>query len=97
MFHFPTIDEVFDQTENSFIVGDALLVCPVLNPNVTTYNSFFPNDRNGTYVSLKNYEQHITPKKDVQGEWVELAAPADTVNVFLRPGYLIPFQNNKQQ
>jgi alpha-glucosidase (family GH31 glycosyl hydrolase) len=55
LFHFPTVDEVFSQTENSFIVGDALLVCPVLDAGLSKYQSFFPNDKNGTYVSLKNF------------------------------------------
>jgi alpha-glucosidase (family GH31 glycosyl hydrolase) len=32
---------------------------------------------------------------DENGEFVNLTAPDDTINVHLRPGYIVPIQNNK--
>ena len=54
LFHYPENDEVFDsgKTESSFIVGDALKVTPVLEPNVTTVKSFFPA---GSWVNMRDY------------------------------------------
>ena len=53
VFHFPDNDRVFskDHMQDSFIVGDALLVTPVLEPNVELYQvAYLPNDKNGTWV-----------------------------------------------
>lgn len=30
LFHYPELDRVYDDTENAFIVGDAIKVSPVL-------------------------------------------------------------------
>ena len=49
---------------------------------------------------MKNFSEIITPNKDQSGEWIELKSPDelwDTVNVHLRPGYLIQFQDNRDQ
>ena len=59
MFHYPQIDDVFDpnQTEHSFIFGNAIKVSPVLEsipksifyPTLRTYFPF------GYWVSLDDY------------------------------------------
>jgi alpha-glucosidase (family GH31 glycosyl hydrolase) len=43
--HYPHDDAVFDvnQTEHTFLVGDAIKVSPVLEPNATKIKSYFPN------------------------------------------------------
>jgi len=97
LLHFPTDDAVFEKTEHSFIVGDALKVTPVLTAGQdgvlpTTVKSYFPK---GTWVSMKDYSDMVTPDPTKEGEWMDLAAPnskTDTVNVHLRPGYMVPFQ-----
>jgi len=99
LFHFTENDDVFDstQTEHSFIVGDALKVTPVLEAGAKTVKSYFPNEKNGTWVSMKSYKDMVTVDPTKMGEWVDLLSPdsdTDTVNVHLRPGYLIPFQDN---
>jgi alpha-glucosidase (family GH31 glycosyl hydrolase) len=53
LFHYPTLDQAFENTEHTFIVGNALKVSPVLEAGVkTTYEAFFPN---GRWVSMKKY------------------------------------------
>jgi len=52
MFHFPTIDDVFNRTEHSFIVGDAIKVTPVLTKGAKYVESFFPV---GNWTNLRDY------------------------------------------
>ena len=68
LFHYPNDNNVSDsnQTEHSFIVGDALKVTPVLeaidmaseNPQI---DSYFPN---GRWVSMKNYSDIVDVKSE---------------------------------
>jgi alpha-glucosidase (family GH31 glycosyl hydrolase) len=62
LFHYPQNDDVFDpaHTEHSFIVGDALKVSPVLEAGKDNFDSYFPNDKNGTWVSMRNFAEMIT-------------------------------------
>lgn len=94
LFHYPEDDAVFEDIEHSFIVGDALKVSPKLTPGDEKYQSYFPA---GTWVSMKDFSQTVTPKAGTVGEWLDLDAPTDTVNVHLRPGYMIPWQDNRDQ
>ena len=93
LFHYPENDDVFNSstTENSFIVADALLVHPVLEPGVETYPAYFPNDRNGTWVSMNDMSDMHTPSPTSMGEWKNLTASNESINVYLRPGSIIPF------
>ncbi len=58
MFHYPQDDNNFDKdkTEHTFIVGDAIKVSPVLEPNATMINSYFPN---GYWVDLNDYSKVV--------------------------------------
>lgn len=85
LFHFPTDDNVFEETEHSFIVGDALKVSPVLAAGVQTFKSYFPA---GSWVSMLNFATIITSE---EGEWIELHSSEGGVQVHLRPGYMIPW------
>jgi len=84
LMHYPNDKNVFEQTENSFIVGDAIKVSPVLEEGATKFMSYFPA---GSWVSLNSFDQIINSQ---DGEWVELTAPDDMVHAHLRPGYMIP-------
>jgi alpha-glucosidase (family GH31 glycosyl hydrolase) len=55
LMHYPHDDAVFaiNQTEHTFLVGDAIKVSPVLEPNATTIQSYFPN---GQWVSLRDFK-----------------------------------------
>ena len=88
MFHYPTIDNAFYDIESTFIIGDALKVSPVLQAmnGETEYSVFFPK---GSWVSMKNLNDVVVVENE-NGENVTLTAPDDTVNVHLRPGYIVP-------
>jgi len=93
-FHFPTDDNTFIDIESSFIAADTYKVDPVMEPNVTTYEAYFPN---GNWVSMKNYSDVISVNETSGGKNITHTAPNDTVNVFLMPGKIGIFQDNRDQ
>lgn len=56
----------------------------------TEYPVYFPK---GNWVNMKNLNDIVSITEE-NGAIVKLTAPADTVNVHLRPGYIVPVQNN---
>lgn len=49
-FDYPEDDNCFNNTEDTFMLGDSIKVSPVLDPNVTgEFSSYFPN---GTWADL---------------------------------------------
>lgn len=58
---------------------------------------YIPNDNNGTWVSLRNYSDTFTIKPDMKGDYVMMHVTNDSQQVFLRPGYMIPFTDNKDK
>jgi len=85
MFHFPDLDEVFNRTEHSFIVGDAIKVTPVLEKSSTYVESFFPV---GNWTNLRDYEV-VTANKS---EWKNISTGYTVgpgLPIHLRPGYMI--------
>lgn len=89
-FHFPTLDQTFVDVENTFIVGDAIKVSPVLESlnGTTDYQSFFPN---GRWVSLKNFNDVLVIDEASGGKNVNLTAPDDFVNAHLMQGSIAIF------
>jgi alpha-glucosidase (family GH31 glycosyl hydrolase) len=82
-YYYPEDDKAFENVEASFIVGGALKVSPVLQPNMATYESYFPA---GAWVSLRDF----SIINNTVGQMVNLTA-ANTVQVHLKEGSLIPF------
>ena len=52
LFHFPTDDKTFKNTEESFIFANALKISPVLESGATQVTTYFPA---GSWVSMKDY------------------------------------------
>lgn len=42
-FRYPDDDNCFENIEHSFMVAKDIKVSPILNPNTTTYESYFPS------------------------------------------------------
>lgn len=97
MYHYPTDDVHFmpNNTEHTFLVGDALKVTPVLKANATELWSYFPN---GEWVSMRNFTNIVTAAGNAsageQGQWVNLpiADTSEGIHSHLRPGYMVPYQ-----
>lgn len=95
-FHFPDDIRTFDPlaTENSFILGNALKVTPVVEAKsgVATQmvRTYFPA---GQWVDMRDFSS--IKGSQTAGLWAEVEAPegaTDTIITHLREGYMIPYQ-----
>ena len=97
-YHYPGDKYTFDPlaTENSFILGDALKVVPVVEAksgsSAQMIRTYFPA---GQWVDMRDYSS--IKGSLTAGLWAEVAAPeaaTDTIITYLREGYMVPFQPN---
>ncbi|OXB62287.1 hypothetical protein ASZ78_012335 [Callipepla squamata] len=72
--------EIFEQ----FLWGPALLISPVMSPNTLTVNAYFP--------SARWYDYHTDEYIDAGGEYRLLSAPMDHINLHIRGGYILAWQ-----
>lgn len=99
LFHFPDDPKVFDpsNTENSFLIGSALKVSPVLEATPsgktsTTVRTYFPK---GEWVDMRDFSSIVGSL--TAGLWHEIPAPMaadESIITHLRPGYMVPYQPN---
>lgn len=94
MYHYPDDDTHFatNNTEHTFLVGDALKVTPVLESNPTELWSYFPN---GEWVSMRKLSNVVKANSATGlGEWksLDVAETNAGIHSHLRPGYMVPFQ-----
>lgn len=82
-FSFPEDLETLT-INHQFLVGNNIMVSPVVYPGHTTVNAYFPK---GTWYNLFDFSK-VTSK----GERHELAAPADSINVHVHEGHILPMQ-----
>jgi alpha-glucosidase len=69
------------ETEDAYLLGEALLVAPVLGPGQTARHVYLPR---GTWVDWH------TDKAHAGGQFVTVEAPLERIPMFARGGYVIP-------
>jgi alpha-glucosidase len=69
------------ETDDAYLLGDALLVAPVLGPGQTARHVYLPQ---GTWVDWHTGESHAG------GQFITASAPLDRIPVFARGGRVIP-------
>uniref|UniRef100_A0A8I6YIR4 alpha-glucosidase n=1 Tax=Hordeum vulgare subsp. vulgare TaxID=112509 RepID=A0A8I6YIR4_HORVV len=74
--------------DRQFLLGRGVLVSPVLEPGATTVDAYFPA---GRWYSLYDYSLAVATRT---GKHVTLPAPADTVNVHVAGGTILPLQQS---
>lgn len=86
-FEFPN-EPSLANADRQFMVGSALLVTPVLEPNVDYVRGVFPGDNSTIWYDWYDhkviYRQH--------NENITLSAPLTHINVAIRGGNIIPMQ-----
>ncbi|NWY56124.1 MGA protein, partial [Chionis minor] len=72
--------EIYEQ----FLWGPALLISPVMQKSAVAVNAYFPNAR--------WYNYHTNEDIGVRGQFRNLAAPLELINLHIRGGYILPWQ-----
>lgn len=83
-FVFPE-DEATLDVSDQFLLGDAVLVSPVLQAKQTSVRAYFPA---GTWYNLFDWSRVLSSN----GSFEVLDAPWDTINVHVRAGAVVPMQ-----
>ncbi|RWS03137.1 lysosomal alpha-glucosidase-like protein [Dinothrombium tinctorium] len=84
-FVYPN-DKISYEIETQFFWGSGLMIVPVLEPNVLSIKAYLPPDR---------WYKHITFEPiDSNGLYIEVSAPIDQINLFIRGGEIIPFSES---
>ena len=74
-------DESTYNIDDQFMIGDDLLVAPILKPDVT---------KRLVYLPIGSWYDYWTHKKYAGGTMISVDAPLDTVPMFVRAGAIIP-------
>jgi alpha-glucosidase (family GH31 glycosyl hydrolase) len=88
-FEFPHVTDIA-LYDRQFLVGPSVLISPVLQEHARKVNTFFaPGIWYDWYSHSLVANTTSTPS---QGQWMELSAPLDHINVHVRGGHIIPTQ-----
>lgn len=82
-YNYPSLEK-FAKTEDEFMIGDDILVAPVLRPADSARFVFLPP---GKWYSF--WTDELLP----EGDWQKISAPIDTMPFFIREGSIIPMQS----
>ncbi|XP_045876122.1 putative maltase-glucoamylase-like protein FLJ16351 isoform X2 [Meles meles] len=84
LFHEFTNDNKTWDIDHQFMLGPALLISPVLESNTFAIHAYFPR---------AHWYDYSTESGSVStGEWQILDAPLDHINLHIRGGYILPWQ-----
>ena len=91
-FDYPEDQNLVSQATKSFMVGDALIVHPVLQPGVTSFSAYFPNDIwydffSGIELPISTGNQWVSLTDDLPG----------VINMHIRGGFIVPTLDNSNQ
>uniref|UniRef100_A0ABI0NK37 Maltase-glucoamylase n=1 Tax=Bos taurus TaxID=9913 RepID=A0ABI0NK37_BOVIN len=88
LLHEFVSDRVTWDVDSQFLLGPAFLVSPVLEANARDVTAYFPRARWYDYYTGVDIQS--------RGEWKSLPAPLDHINLHVRGGYVLPWQEPAQ-
>uniref|UniRef100_A0A452UGQ7 Maltase-glucoamylase n=1 Tax=Ursus maritimus TaxID=29073 RepID=A0A452UGQ7_URSMA len=88
LLHEFVSDQATWDIDSQFLLGPAFLVSAVLEPNARNVTAYFPRAR--------WYDYYTGVDIGARGEWKSLAAPLDHINLHVRGGYILPWQEPAQ-
>ncbi|XP_006887298.1 PREDICTED: maltase-glucoamylase, intestinal-like [Elephantulus edwardii] len=88
LLHEFVSDRVTWDVDGQFLLGPAFLVSPVLEPNAREVTAYFP--------AARWYDYYTGAYTNSSGEWKTLPAPLDHINLHVRGGYILPWQEPAQ-
>lgn len=89
-FEYPEDESAYAYRNKNFMIGSALLVVPVLEPFVQEVVAYLPNENWFDLFTGRSIQAH-NPKA-TQGQNVSLFAGYSYVNVLIRGGSIVPYQ-----
>ncbi|XP_058580019.1 putative maltase-glucoamylase-like protein FLJ16351 [Neofelis nebulosa] len=84
LLHEFTNDRVTWDIDRQFMLGPAILISPVLESNTFEIQAYFPRAR--------WYDYSTESGNTSTGYWKTLEAPLDHINLHIRGGYILPWQ-----
>ncbi|XP_045351895.1 probable maltase-glucoamylase 2 isoform X2 [Leopardus geoffroyi] len=84
LLHEFTNDRVTWDIDRQFMLGPAVLISPVLESNTFEIQAYFPRAR--------WYDYSTESGNTSTGDWKTLEAPLDHINLHIRGGYILPWQ-----
>ena len=80
----------YENIDTTIMIGDSLILFPVLKNETDDFNAYFPNDdwnyMNGTKFLSKNLSKN-------EGTNVSLSGAYDIIHLYIKGGSIIPFQD----
>ena len=90
MFEFPEDESSYNDIESKIMFGEAFLLCTFYGNDENLKNFSFPNANFNSYRSGKrvtDFDENEINRK------VGLSGKLDEIHLFLRGGYIVPYQN----
>ncbi|GAB1290723.1 Maltase-glucoamylase 2, pseudogene [Apodemus speciosus] len=84
LLHEFTEDDTTWDIDKQFMLGPAILISPVLDSKAFQVYAYFPRAR--------WYDHSTGSGNNSTGEWKTLPAPLDHINLHIRGGYILPWQ-----
>ncbi|XP_076769599.1 putative maltase-glucoamylase 2 [Arvicanthis niloticus] len=84
LLHEFTEDNTTWDIDRQFMLGPAILISPVLESNTFETRAYFPR--------AHWYDHSTGSGNNSAGEWITLPAPLDHINLHIRGGYILPWQ-----
>ena len=77
--------------DNSAMIGNAFILFPIFSESEDNILAYFPNDDWNFFSNFSNFINKDTKKNE--GSFIELPGDYKNINIFLRGGFIIPYQD----